>query len=201
MPANAPDDIDTATLAGGSVPVQASQMRVALPPHGSGNNEIRLYFIPPYGSNYVIAGRAPVEVVGGASGTTEASQLIHDAGGLGKAQFETRYRGQKQSIEGQFLRLEQHSASDVSAIASLNGLVEPGKSYAAIVLGWTEYSPAINGGPAELVCLVPADDPALASATAAFKSGEPVVVDGTIGGFGAAFGKNSVIVSDCRPRQ
>jgi tight adherence protein C len=198
MPTKSPDVIDAAALAGVSVPVQASQMRVALPPQGTGSYEARLYYIPPHGSNYVVAARAPIDVGTGASGTTEASRLIHDAGRLGKASFDAKYRGQKLAIEGQFLRIEQHSADEVGAAAWLSGTVEPGKPYAAIVLGWTEYSPAINGGPAELVCLVPSDDPTLGTAKAIFRSGEPVVLDGTIAGFGTVFGKNSVIVSGCQ---
>jgi hypothetical protein len=194
--AKSPDQTDISALAANSIPVQASQMRVVLPPQGAGTNEVRLYYIAPHGSNYVVAARAPVEVGAAAAGASEASRIIFDAG-LDKASFNDKYRGKKLTIEGQFLRLERHSADEVAVAAALRNVVEAGKAYTSIVLGWTDYSPAINGGPAELVCLVPSDNPALSSST--FRSGEPAVVEGTITGFGTVFGKNSVIVGNCQP--
>jgi hypothetical protein len=173
-------------------------MRVYLSARNAGTDQIRLYYIPQFGSEFTVAGRAKVTVKSGAAGAIESSQLIREAGMLGSAAFENAYRGKSLTIEGQFLRVEQHSADDLGAAAKLLPGSNAGKAYAALFLGWTDAAPKVDGAPSELVCLVPADDPTLQARAASLKSGEAVVVRGTPMGWGPVSGSTAVMVGNCQ---
>ena len=199
VPAGTPDKItDAAAFARDSIPVQPARMRVFTAARTAGSNEVRLYYIPQFGTELVVAARAKIEVAPGAPGATEASQLIREAGLLGPTGFASNYRDRSVTIEGQFLRSETHSADQLASLAALRSLIDPGKAYAAIFLGWTEPQSGSNGGPSELLCLVPADDPTLQARAATLRLGEPVVVRGTPSGWGPMFDSTAVILRSCQ---
>lgn len=199
VPAGAPDKIeDAAAFARDSVPVQPSRMRVFLPPRSAGANEIRLYYIPQFGSEFMAAARAKITVKPGAPGATEAGQLIGEAGMLGAAGFENSYRGRSLTIEGQLLRVESHTAEELASAATPTRSLDPGKSYAAMFIGWTEAAPRIDGSPSELVCVLPSDDPTLQGKAGSLKPGEPVLVRGMPAGVRPVSGSPAVIVGNCQ---
>jgi hypothetical protein len=173
-------------------------MRVFLSAREAGANEIRLYYIPQFGTELVPAARAKITVKPGAPGATEASQLIREAGMLGAAAFENSYRGRSLTVEGQFLRVETRNADEFGAAASLARTLDPGKAYAAVFLGWTEAQPKVGGSPSELVCIVPADDPTLRARAASLKAGEPVLVRGAPVGWGPVSGSTAVVLRNCQ---
>ena len=199
VPAGTPDAVkDPEAFARDSVPVQPSRMRLYLSARNAGTEQIRLYYIPQFGSEFTVAGRAKVTVKSGAAGATGSSQLIREAGMLGSAAFENAYRGKSLTIEGQFLRVEQHSADDLGAAAKSLPSANAGKPYAALFIGWTDAAPKVDGAPSELVCVVPADDPTLQARAASLKAGEGVVVRGTPIGWGQVAGSTAVMVGNCQ---
>jgi tight adherence protein C len=199
VPTGKPDKIaDAAAFARDSIPVQPSRMRVFTAARASGSNEIRLYYIPQFGTDLVVAARVTIEVAPGAPGATEVSQLIREASALGQASFASNYRDRSLTIEGQFLRSEPRSADQLASVGLLRSVVDPGKAYAAIFLGWTEPQASSNGGPREVLCLAAADDPALQARTGALRAGEPLVVRGTPSGWGAVFDTTAIILRSCQ---
>jgi hypothetical protein len=199
VPAGTPDKVtDAAAFARDSMPVEASRSRVFTTAHSAGKNEVRLYYIPHFRTELVVAARADIEVAPGSPGATQAGQLIQEASTLGSAAFAGNYRDQSLTIEGQFLRSEPRSADQLASAGPLGGLIDPGKSYAAIFLGWTERQSNSGSGPAELLCLVPADDPTLQARANALRSGEPVLVRGIPAGWGAVLNTSAVIIKSCQ---
>jgi tight adherence protein C len=198
VPAGTPDKvIDAAAFARDSVPVEASKMRVFTEAHAPGKNEVRLYYIPHFGNELVVAAREPIDVVSGSPGATQASQLIREASTLGAGAFASTYRDRGLTIEGQFLRSETHSAEELASFAPLRGLIDPGKSYAAIFLGWTQRQSS-GSGPAEVLCLVPADDPTLQARMSTLRNGEPLLIRGSPSGWGALLKTSAVIIRSCQ---
>ena len=196
VPADTPDEVqDAAAFARDSVATQPSRTRVFLSARSIGANEIRLYYIPQFATEPVVAGRAKITVNPGAPGAIASSQLLREAGLLGAAAFENSYKGRSLAIEGQFLRVEQHSADELGAAAKGSTRpLDPGKTYAALFVGWTEPVPNIDGSPNELVCVLPADDPTLQSR----KPGEPVLVRGTPSGWGQVSNSTAVVIGNCQ---
>ena len=198
VPAGTPDKVtDAAAFARDSIPVEASRMRVYTEAHAAGKNEVRLYYIPHFGNDLVVAARAAIDVAGGSPGATQASQLIREASTLGANGFASMYRDRSLTIEGQFLRSETRSADELASFAPLRGLVDPGKSYAAIFLGWTERQ-SNGAGPAEVLCFVPADDPTLRARMSTLRTGEPLLVRGGPTGWGALLKTSAVIIRSCQ---
>jgi hypothetical protein len=199
VPTGTPDKIaDAAAFARDSVPVQPSRMRVFTAARAAGTNEVRLYYIPQFGTDLVVAARVTIEVAPGAPGATEVSQLIREASALGQASFASNYRERSLTIEGQFLRSETRTADQLASVALLRSVVDPGKAYAAIFLGWTEPQASSNGGPREVLCLAAADDPALQARTGTLRAGEPLVVRGTPSGWGTVFDTTAIILRSCQ---
>ena len=199
VPAGTPDKVtDAAAFARDSIPVQASRMHVFAAAHTAGKNEVRLYYIPHFRTEFVVAARAQLEVAAGAPGATQASQLIRDAGMLDAGAFASAYRDRSLTIEGQFLRSEPHNADELASFVPLRGLVDAGKSYAAIFLGWTEQQSNAGGGPAEVLCLVPADDPTLQARMSALRIGEPLLVRGSPAGWGSVLKTSAVVIRSCQ---
>ena len=199
VPAGTPDAVkDAEAFARDSVPVQPSRMRVYLSARNAGTDQIRLYYIPQFGSEFTVAGRAKVTVKAGAAGATESSQLIREAGMLGSAAFENAYRGKSMTIEGQFLRVEQRSGDDLGSAAKLLRAATATNRYAALFIGWTDAAPKVDGSPSELVCVLPAEDPILQARAASLKAGEAVVVRGTPMGWGPVSGSAAVMLGNCQ---
>jgi hypothetical protein len=172
-------------------------MRVFTEAHAPGKNEVRLYYIPHFGNELVVAAREPIDVVSGSPGATQASQLIREASTLGAGAFASTYRDRGLTIEGQFLRSETRSAEELASFAPLRGLIDPGKSYAAIFLGWTQRQ-SNGAGPAEVLCLVPADDPTLQARMSTLRNGEPLLIRGSPSGWGALLKTSAVIIRSCQ---
>ena len=200
VPTGTPDAVKDATVFGrDSVPVQPSRMRTFLSARSAGQNEIRLYYVPQFGSELVVAARAKVTVKPGAPGATEASELIRDAGMLGAAGFENSYRGRNLTIEGQLLRVERHSGDELGAAAKLVRSLDNTKSYATVFMGWADTVPRIDGAPNEVACIVPADDPTLQAKAGELRPGEPVLVRGSPAGFGpVSESGTAVVVGNCQ---
>jgi hypothetical protein len=199
VPAGAPDKIsDAAAFARDSIPIQASRMHVIAAAHAAGKNEVRLYYIPHFRTEFVVAARAPIDVAAGSPGATQASQLIRDASMLEAGAFASTYRDRSLTIEGQFLRSEPHSADELASFAPLRGQIDPGKSYAAIFLGWTQGESGSGSGPAEVLCLVPSDDPTLQGRMNALRAGEPLLVRGSPAGWGTVLKTSAVVIRSCQ---
>jgi hypothetical protein len=81
VPADTPDKVqDAAAFARDTVAAQPARTRAFLSARSAGANEVRLYYIPQFGSEFVIAGRAKLTVQPGAPGAIEASQVLREAG-------------------------------------------------------------------------------------------------------------------------
>jgi hypothetical protein len=197
VPAAAPDG-DTAAMMGNSVAVQAAEMRVMLPAAAAGANEVRLYYIPQFQSNYVVAARAPLQVEPGAPGAIEAGLLLRDAGALGRSGFDGKYSGRALTIEGELLRVEPRSPAEIEAVPALRAAVGGAGAYLAVSLGWTEPWTPFADAPSEVLCVIPADDAKVGQRFAGAKPGEPVVVQGSPAGWTPTASGTAIVLGSCK---
>jgi hypothetical protein len=103
VPRGTPDAVtDVNAFVEASVSVQASKARLWLPPAAAGANEIRLLFIPTFETQFVVAARAPIQVLPGTPGAILAHQLLDEVNSVGAVAFENKYQ-RTVTIEGQFL--------------------------------------------------------------------------------------------------
>jgi tight adherence protein C len=200
VPAGTSDAItDMTAFTRDSMPIEPARLRVALAPAAPGRDEVRLYYIPQFGSTYVVAARATIQVAAGAHGATPAAQLIQQADAAMPDDFAARYRGRPPILlEGQFLRAEPVSGDQLAAVPALAGLVDPAARYTAVTLGWTDAPAPLDNGPAVLTCLAPAEDAALAKRLAALQPGDAITLKGAPVTWGPFLGAPAVIVRSCR---
>jgi hypothetical protein len=81
VPADAPETPPAAEeLAKHGVAISPIVSRVSIKPYAPGLSELRLYYLPPDGSQLVVAARAPLEVTGDAAGAAPPNP-VGSAGG------------------------------------------------------------------------------------------------------------------------
>lgn len=197
VPAGTADAItDAAAFARDSTTVPPSRTRVSLPVGAPGRNEVRLYYIPQFGSAFVVAARAAVDVAPGYPGAVLVSRLIREAGETNPVRFEAKYRDRTIDVQGQFLRIQPRSV-DALAWSSLLGAVDVEKPYVAIAVGRLGAERRADGTPTELLCLMPAEDRAVLDRIALLNPGDAVVLRGTPSTWRAAFGAVAVVFNPC----
>lgn len=197
VPAGMPDAIaDPAAFSRESTTVPPSRTRVSLPLAAPGHNEVRLYYIPQFGSAFVVAARASVEVAPGYPGAVLVGRLLREAGETNPVRFEAKYRDQTINVQGQFLRIQPRSV-DALAWSSLLGAVAEEKPYVAMSVGRLGAERRSDGAPTELLCLMPADNRVVLDRVALLNPGDPVVLRGTPSTWRAAFGAVAVIFNPC----
>jgi hypothetical protein len=63
VPLNTPDTVsDPKTFFAGAADAAAAQMQVTVAARTAGLSEVRLYSVPPSGSNYTVAVRVPITI-------------------------------------------------------------------------------------------------------------------------------------------
>ena len=197
VPAGMPDAIaDPAGFVRDSMAIPPSRTRVSLPITAPGHNEVRLYYVPQFGSAFVVAARAGIEVAPGYPGAVVVSQLVREAGETNPVRFEAKYRDRTIDVQGQFLRIEPRT-TDALAWSSLLGPVEVEKPYVAVSIGRMGAERRVDGAPTELLCLMPAEDRAVLDRAALLNPGDPVVLRGTPSTWRWAFGAVAVILNPC----
>src|SRR5947207_14284068 len=102
------------------------------------------------------------------------------------------------AIEGQLLRAEPRSSSEISAITALRSVVAGANAYMALSIGWTEPWASSDGAPSEVQCVIPADDSAVRQRVAALKPGAPVLVQGSPAGWSAMPGGTAIVLGSCK---
>lgn len=192
------DDADVAAMMADSVSIQAAELRVVLPPATAGANEIRLYYIPQFQSNPIVAARIRIEVQAGVPGASQAGALLRDAGAMGRSGFEARYFGRALTIEGEVLRAAPRSAAEIEAVSALRGLIGGASQYVAVSLGWTEAWTPLPGAPSEVLCVVPGDDAAVVKRLAALSPGAAAVIQGSPVGWATLADATAIVLGSCK---
>ena len=198
VPAGTPDAIaDGGLFDRSSALVGATRARVTLPPGPSGRNEVRLYYIPPFATAFVVAARAPVDVTAGRPGAVPAHRLIAEAAVTNPVQFTAKYRDRSLTVEGQFLRVQPRTVDEVSMAALLkggSGVVQ--HAYVIISVGVQGIATRPNE-PSEILCAMSAERPGGIDRIAALALGDALVVRGVPTTWSAAFGAVAVIMNPC----
>lgn len=198
VPAGTPDAIaDPTAFANDSKGVPASRTRVSLPLSAPGPNEIRLYYIPQFGSTFVVAARASIEVEPSLAGAVLVSRLTREAGETDPVQFEAKYRDRAITVQGQFLRMYSTRVDQLTWSSLLHSAVSVDKPYVAMSLGYLGAEHRPDGPPTELLCLMSVDDHAVLDRVAQLHPGDAVVLQGTPSTWGAAFGSMAIIFNPC----
>jgi hypothetical protein len=198
VPAGTPDAVaDPTGFARESTPVPPSRTRVSLPLGAPGRTEVRLYFISQFGSRFEVAARATIEVTPGYPGAVLVSRLTREAGETDPVRFEAKYRDQAVTVQGQFLRVQPRSVDQVAWASLLNTAMNIEKPYVAMFVGRVGAERRTDGGPTELLCLMPAEDRAVLDRVAQLNSGDPVVLQGTPSTWQSVFGSVAVVFNPC----
>ncbi|MCQ8783595.1 hypothetical protein [Mangrovibrevibacter kandeliae] len=198
VPAGTPDALDAETIDALGLPVGPKRLRLTLgPADHAGSNEVRLYEIPRYAAAFTIAARAKVEVAPAAAGSVVVASLVREARALGAVGFEAKYRDRSLRVDGQFLRLVSGTASaDLADL--LRGTWHDPTRYVILYLGHLGTPSASGSGPAEVACVLPAEDRRVLERIAALRPGSEVVVDGSGTTWGALRGDEAVLLDPCR---
>jgi len=195
--AGSPDRIaDPNFFAFAATAVTPEIQHLTIPPALVGNDEVRLLYIPQFGNAYVVAARAPVKVLPGSPGAVIAGELTAEAKYLGPVRFEAKYRDKAIKVEGQFLRVQaQTTGTDWNAV--LQGKYSEPQNIAAISIG-ALGTDADDGGPTEVLCLLPADNRQILDRVAAMSAGDDVVIAGSPTNWTSAFGGSAVVLDHCQ---
>ena len=184
--ADAESFVETAT----SVP--ASRQHLTIPPGPPGADEVRLYHIPRYGSDYVIAARAPVTVGAGVRGAVLSRDLARESAKLGPLRFEANHRDRPLLIQAAFLRARPET--EWNALWFKDGLNE---RVAVISIGQPNVAPDIYGSTGEAVCIVGADDAATMDRLASLNVGDPISVRAIPTSWDSASASDPILLKDC----
>ncbi len=197
VPAGTPDAVaDTQKFARESTTIPASRTRVSLPVEAPGRNEVRLYYVPQFGSEFVVAARAAVDVAPGYPGAVLVSRLAREAGETNPVRFEALYRDRIITVQGQFLGVQPRMVDELGW-ASVLGPANFEKPYVAIFVGRLGAERRADGAPTELLCLMPTEDRRVLDRVALLNRGDPVVLRGTPSTWQSVFGASAVIVNPC----
>jgi hypothetical protein len=197
VPVGTPDVIaDVNEFARNSESIRAALHRMTLPPGLPGRNEIRLMQIPQFETRYTVAARAPVEVGPRTKGTTLAYDLTREAKELGPVRFEAKYRDQPFVLEGAFLRVETRTTGlDWARI--IRGTYKGPRDYMATYVGHLGTEHRRGEGPAEVLCLMDAEDTANVRRMATLNPGDPVLLRGHATSWGQVYEREAVIFDRC----
>lgn len=197
VPQGTPDAIaDVNAFALVSTPIRAALHRLTLPPGPPGRAEIRLMHIPQYQSRYAVAARAPVEIGPRTPNTILAADLTREAKELGPVRFEAKYRDQPFVLEAAFLRVETRTTGlDWAKI--VRGTYKGPRDYMATYIGHLGTERRSGEGPAEVLCLMDAEDKANVDRMAMLNPGDPVLLRGHATSWGKVFDGEAVIFDRC----
>jgi hypothetical protein len=197
VPAATPDAIpDVNAFALASISLKPALHRMTLPPALPGRNEIRLMYIPQYQSRYAVAARAPVQIGARTPNTTLVYDLTREAKDLGPVRFEAKYRDQPFTLEGAFLRVETRTTGlDWAKI--IRGTYKGPQDYMGLYLGHLGAEARRGEGPAEVLCLMDAENKANVDRMARLNPGDAVLLRGHATTWGAVYEREAVIFDRC----
>ena len=197
VPVGTPDAIaDVNEFARNSESIRAALHRMTLPPGLPGRNEIRLMQIPVNETRYAVAARAPVEVGPRTKGATLAYDLTREAKALGPVRFEAKYRDQPFVLEAAFLRVETRTTG-LDWAKVIRGTYKGPRDYMATYVGHLGTEHRRGDGPAEVLCLMDAEDTANVRRMATLNPGDPVLLRGHATSWGQVYEREAVIFDRC----
>jgi hypothetical protein len=178
MPATMPDAVaDQDAFLANSTPISTARQHQTIPVAVAGVDEVRLYYIPAYGSAFVVGARAPVVVEPGVSGAVLARALVREALRLGPVRFEAAHRDRPILVQAAFLRVRPRTEWNVRWFGDVPIQQVP-QQVAVISIGLPGAAPDENGSLGEVVCVLPATTRAALDRIAAMEVGDPVLVSG-----------------------
>jgi len=196
VPAGTPDAItDINVFAANSMVIHASRVRLTLPGGPPGKDEVRLYHLPPTGTAFVVAARAPVTVLPGVAGAVLARDLGHEAAAMGPLRFEARYRDTPVLMQAQFLRVRPETEWSPNWLNAANVV---GRRLAVMSLGTRGVVPDRFGSTNEIICIMADDGGPILSRIARLNPGDAVLVKGYPTSWGAASAADPVLLRACQ---
>lgn len=176
--------------------ITPTMQRLYLDPAPSGENEVRIYYIPPSRREFELVARATVVVEPAHPGAIIVNQLVNEAIFLGPLRFEAKYRDDTVLAEGEFLRVRTGTESRDLLDLLTGSSIDP-VNFVVVYLGH-------RGGvdttdiPSELACLMEAEDPVLLDRLAALNLGDDVVVRGTPSIWEGGPASQAIVFNPCR---
>ena len=176
VPATAPDEVaDPQAFAADSTPIEPVRLHLTVPSGPPGQDEVRLYYIPPFAGAYSVAARARITVAPGVPDAVLGRDLAREAQRLGPVRFEAIHRYRPLLVQAAFLRVRPRTEWN---LRWFGGTVQEVPRQAVVIsIGLPGAAPDDAGSLGELVCALPAD-PAVLNRVAALQTGDPVLVRG-----------------------
>jgi len=179
-----------------STAVTPARLHLTVPSGPPGNDEVRLYHVPPFGDAPVLAARAQVTIAAGVPGATLALTLAREAARLGPVRFEANHRNRPLLVQAAFLRLQPRLAFDPRWLAVF-GADLPAATAVAITIGMPGIAPDDSGLLGDIVCTTSADPSQTLDRIAALQVGDPILVRGIPTIWTAATAADPVILKEC----
>ena len=197
VPAGTPDEItDQARFLADSTPVGRGRLHLTIPAGPPGQDEVRLYYLPPYVSTFTVGARAPVSVGPGVPGATLARDLTREAQRLGPVRFETAHRDRPMLVQAAFLRVRPETEWNAAWFAG-GSIAQVARQLVVISIGLPGALPDDNGSVGEVVCVLSAANKAALDRVAALNTGDPVLVRGTPYAWSERAGVDPLLLNRC----
>jgi hypothetical protein len=179
-----------------STAINATRLHMTVPPGPSGNDEIRLYHVPPFASAPVLAARAAVTIGPGVPGAILARNLAREAAALGPVRFEANHRNRPLLVQAAFLNQQARLAFDPRWLTAF-GTTPPAANAVAITVGMPGIAPDESGLVGDVICTISAEPGPTLDRLASLHVGDPVLVRGIPTIWTAATAADPVILKDC----
>ena len=179
-----------------SVSIHAARVRLTLPGGPAGNDEVRLYHVPRFGTSFVVAARAPLTVAAGVEEAVLVRDLGREAAILGPVKFEAKYRNNEVLLQAQFLRVRPETEWDYRWF---NGAIvgAAARPVGIISLGTRGVASQSSGIANEVLCFMTIEAEPQLQRVAALNPGDAVLMRGEPTAWSAASVSDPLILRNC----
>ena len=199
VPATAPDAIDdTQRFVEEATPVRPQRLHLTVPAGPPGQDEVRLYHIPPFASSYAIAARAPVTVRPGVAGAVLLRDLSLEAARTGPARFEALHRDRPILVQAAFLALSPRTEWNMRWFGDQT--VESSEQTVVVKLGLPNAAPDAFGSVGDAVCLLSAANQSLLERLTTLRGGDPVLVSAIPSIWNSDSAADAIVLNRCSLR-
>lgn len=200
VPAGSPDQVsDRAEFLLTSTPIEPTRLHLVIPSGPPGRDEVRLYFIPPFGSNFTVAARAPVTIGAGVPGAILSRDLAREAAQLGPVRFEASHRDRPVLVQAAFLRVRPRTEWNVAWFGGAP-IGELSRKFVIMSIGQPNVAPDMFGSTGEAICALSTEDSASLNQIARLSIGDPVAVVGIPTSWDNATAADPVLLDQCALR-
>ena len=197
VPVGTPDTIaDMTDYLDNSTSIAPARLHLTVPSGPPGNDEIRLYHVPPFADAPVLAARAKITIGSGVPGATLARTLAREAARLGPLRFEANHRNRPLLVQAALLNVQPRLAFDARWLGAF-GTDLPAATAVGITIGMPGIAPDDGGVLGDIICTTSADPSPVLDRLAAMAVGDPILVRGIPTIWTAATAGDPVILKDC----